>query len=108
MPWAPKSLEIAGFGVVLGWPFAAIVRRFGPRSHSTFFFYMDPLTKDGGPGCYLQRSSIGLSMGPLCMGPLWSGPRHLHVGMGWLQNRDFEVTPNNPRGALSSCWVIIW
>ena len=25
-------------------------------SHSTFFFYMDLLTKDVGPGCYLHVS----------------------------------------------------
>ena len=38
---------------------ATTVHRFRPTSHSTFFFHMDPLTNDKGPGCYLQGSKIG-------------------------------------------------
>ena len=42
----------------LGWPIAATLRRGRPWSRSTFFFYMDPLINDEGPGCYFQVSWI--------------------------------------------------
>ena len=63
----PKSAVLgllAPWWAKFGWPMAATARRFGSRSHSTFFFHMDPLTSDGGPGCYLELSKIGPSMGP--------------------------------------------
>ena len=33
-----------------GWPKATTMRRFKPRSHSTLFFRMEPLTNDGALG----------------------------------------------------------
>ena len=45
----PSALWWANFG----WPTAATVRhcaQFGLSSHSTFVFYIDPLTNDGVPG----------------------------------------------------------
>ena len=53
-----------GGGKIFGWPTAATVRKFGPRSYSTFFSSMDPLTNDGFPGSYLQFSKISPPMGP--------------------------------------------
>ena len=53
-----------GGGSTFGWPLAATIHRFRPRSHSIFSFCMDPLTNDGGPMCYLRLSKIGPPMGP--------------------------------------------
>ena len=45
------------------------------------------------------------------LAPVW-GPTGEHsrfqAGMGWLNNHDFWVTPDDPRGPLGCCWVIIW
>ena len=48
----------------VGWPFATTVCQFVPKSLSTFFSHIDPLTTEAGPGCYLQFSKIGPHMGP--------------------------------------------
>ena len=50
--------------LVLVWLVVASVCRFGPRTQSTFFFYMDLLSNGRGLGCYLQLSKVGPSMGP--------------------------------------------
>ena len=39
-------------GSKLGWLIAATVCRFRPRSHTTFFFSLDPLTNDRVPGAF--------------------------------------------------------
>ena len=44
----------------------------------TFSFYMNPMTNDEGPGCYLRLSKIGPAMGPRLS------------------------------GHGRSCWVVIW
>ena len=53
-----KSSKIDVFGLVLVWLGVASVCWFGPRTHSTFFFYMDPLSNGWG------LSKVGPSMGP--------------------------------------------
>ena len=63
----PKSVVCGLFApwwTKLGWPTAATMHQFKPKPPSTFLFYMDALTNNDGPGCYVYFSMISLSMGP--------------------------------------------
>ena len=51
-------------GPKFGGPIATTVSRFGSTTHSTFFFSVDPLTNDGGPGCYFRLSKMPPKWGP--------------------------------------------
>ena len=85
-----------GGGSKFGWPVAAIVRRFGFWSRSTFFFYTDPgpdpPTNDGVAGAIFDcpRSA------PYGAPPSWTfrGPQ------AWLKNRNFGVNFDDPRRPL--------
>ena len=68
---------------------AATAHRFRPWSHSTLFFYIDPLTSNygrgGGGGGYLKVRLKAL------WGP--TGEEFFQAGMGRLKNRGFWAIP---------------
>ena len=91
----PGKLKCSGSGAGLG--LLVTLCQCGPRSHSAFFFYMDPLPNDGDPRCYLRLSRAPAVRTRPFLG--WHGfngkPR-------------FRLTSDDPQGVLGRCWVIIW
>ena len=100
--WPPKASFWASFIALskVGWPIAPILRGFRCKSHSTFFFYMDPLTNDEG----------AISSFPK-LAPLW-GPNGEDVAVctpSWVGQKGEILggTSNNPNGPCGDYRVII-
>ena len=56
----PRLDSLAMSWAKVGWPIGATMSKFRPSSHSTFFFFLNPRDNEGGPGCYIEASSIGM------------------------------------------------
>ena len=71
-----------GVGVKIWLAYSCHCALIRTRSLSTFFFYMDPLTNEGGPGCYLHLCKIC----PPMRTHRWA-LRRFWAGMGYLKHR---------------------
>ena len=65
-PYSPshgpsESPEIEDVKLVVGWLVASVVRRFPPKSHSTFFFNLDSLSNDGVQRAVLAQSPCAVA-----------------------------------------------
>ena len=90
-PWRVLFLGLIALRwAKLAWSIAAIVHRFGPRWHCTFFFCVDPQTDEGGKLVQPQHAAACRSM-----------PQHLFFGAA---HGGFEACRSMPQRAKIFTW----
>ena len=78
-----------------------MVRQFRPKSHSKFFFLMEPL-----PSIWFLVLSLSFQHRPPHGTTLVRTYPFLSQ-KGWLENDNFGVTSDDPNRPMSRYWVII-